>query len=165
MVSKLTSTVHVLNNIANRIAQLVLFVMMFITFIDVVGRYLGRPLPGTFELTELAMSVLFFYSIGHTQVHKGHIRVEILMSRLPAHWRRKIDLVTTAASFMVATLFTWQIAVHAQRLREAGTVSGVLKLPVFLFAAIAAVGSFLYVLALLADWLSILTQEQTTYEP
>ncbi|SVB94388.1 uncharacterized protein METZ01_LOCUS247242, partial [marine metagenome] len=46
-----------LDKVLGFLAALVLMLLMIITFIDVLGRYLfSAPLPGAFELTEIMMA-------------------------------------------------------------------------------------------------------------
>ena len=72
------------SRIINTVGLGVLAVMMFLTATDVTLRYVfNRPIPGAFELTEFLMATLVAFALAYTQVHKGHINVDLIISRFP----------------------------------------------------------------------------------
>ncbi len=73
--------------LTNKVGLFILFMMMLLTVADVIGRYFFNfPIAGTFELTEVMLSLLVFFSIAYTQIHKGHIA---LISLLHGYHQRK----------------------------------------------------------------------------
>jgi len=61
------------------LASVVLFLLMLITCIDVVGRYLfASPLPGATELTEVGLAIMVFAAIPVITWCGGHIVVDLL---------------------------------------------------------------------------------------
>ena len=55
----MTDVAKTLEKLLGVISAAVLFLMMVITTVDVFGRYvLNQPLPGGFEMTEMALAVL-----------------------------------------------------------------------------------------------------------
>lgn len=144
-----------LNNVVHKIGLAILLLLMFLTVGDVVGRrFFLSPISGTFELTEFMLALVVFLSLGYTQVRKGHISIDVMVSRFSPRTQAIIDSVTYFVSLGLFSLVTWQLAIHANRLLEGHNVSGVLSLPVFPFVIAVAVGSFLYCLVLLVDLLS-----------
>lgn len=60
-------------------SSVVLFLLMLITCVDVVGRYLfASPLPGATELTEIGLAVMVFAAIPVITWCGGHIVVDLL---------------------------------------------------------------------------------------
>ncbi|RAU18907.1 TRAP transporter small permease [Nitrincola tibetensis] len=61
------------------IAAVMLMVLMLITCVDVVGRYVfNKPLPGSIELTEIGMAILIFAAMPVVTWRGGHIVVDLL---------------------------------------------------------------------------------------
>ena len=60
----MTGVTKTLEKLLGLISAVVLFLMMIITTVDVFGRYvLNKPLPGGFEMTEMALAVLIYAAL------------------------------------------------------------------------------------------------------
>lgn len=144
------------------IAMVVLILLMFLTVGDVVGRYLVgivpgfRPIPGAFELTEFMLAIAVLTAIGYTQVKGEHISIDIFISKFSTRVQAIIDSSTNLLSLVIFALVTWQTIKYAQLLYESHDVSGVLRLPVYPFLIVAAIGSFMFCLAMLSSFLKSL---------
>jgi TRAP-type C4-dicarboxylate transport system permease small subunit len=139
--------------------MVVLLVLMFLTVADVVGRYLVGfipgfgPVPGSFELTEFMLAVIVLTAIGHTQMKGEHISIDLIVERFSPRVRAIIDTVTNFLSMAMFALVTWQTIKYARLLFESNDVSGVLRLPVYPFLVVAAIGTFMFCLAMLSSFL------------
>lgn len=153
-----------LNGLVHKLALGILLLMMFLTVGDVIGRYLvGRlpffqPIPGTFELTEFMLVLIVFAALGYTQVRRGHISIDVVVSRFSPRTQSVIDSITYLLSLALFSLVTWQSAVYAHRLFEERDVSGILLVPIYPFLIVVALGSFLFCLVLLVNFLSSLAK-------
>jgi len=148
-----------LNGVTHKVGLAILLLMMFLTVGDVVGRYFfNAPISGTFELTNFMLALVVFFSIGYTQLRRGHISIDVVVSRFSPRAQAVIDSITYLFSLGLFSLVTWQSAVYASRLFEGHNVSGVLSLPVYPFVITVAFGSLLFCLVLLVDLLSSLAK-------
>ena len=144
------------------VSMVVLLLLMFLTVGDVVGRYLVGiipglgPIPGSFELTEFMLAVIVLTAIGHTQMKGEHISIDMLITKFSPRVRAIIDSVTNFLSLAMFALVTWQTIKYAQLLYESHDVSGVLRLPVYPFLVVAAIGTFMFCLAMLSSFLQSL---------
>ncbi len=144
------------------IAMVVLLLLMFLTVGDVIGRYLVGfvpgfgPIPGAFELTEFMLAIAVLTAIGYTQVKGEHISIDIFTSKFSPKVQAVIDTLTHLFSLIIFVLVTWQTVKYAQLLYESHDVSGVLRLPVYPFLIVAAIGSFMFSLAMLSSFLKSL---------
>ncbi len=135
----------------------ILLVMMFLTIVDVTGRkFFAAPITGSYELTEFLLALLVFSAIGYTQVQKGHIATEALVSRFSQRTQALIESVVYFISLAVSSVMTWQLAAQAKRLWLGKNVTGVLHLPIHPFVIAAAFGSLLFCLALFVDFFNSL---------
>ena len=141
------------------IAMVVLLLLMFMTVGDVVGRYMVGiipgfgPIPGTFELTEFMLAIAVLTAIGYTQVQREHISIDLVINKFPPRVRAIIDSITDFLSLAIFVLVTWQTIKYARLLYTSHDVSAVLRLPVYPFLIVAAVGSFVFCLAMLSTFL------------
>jgi TRAP-type C4-dicarboxylate transport system permease small subunit len=140
------------------VAMVVLLLLMFLTVGDVVGRYMVGfipgfgPIPGTFELTEFMLAITVLTAIGYTQLKGEHISIDMFITKFSPRVRAIIDSVTNFLSLAMFALVTWQTIKYAQLLYESHDVSGVLRLPVYPFLIVAAIGSFMFSLAMLSSF-------------
>ncbi len=150
--------------IVHKFGYWVLFVLMFLTVADVIGRYLSnrvpgfQPVPGTFELTEFALAVIVFASIGYTQVRGEHISIDVLTSRFPARVQAVLNSIMYLLCIAGFVLIAWQSLVYAGRLFEGRNISGVLSIPQYPFLIVVAIGSLIYCLALSVSFLKSLAK-------
>jgi TRAP-type transport system small permease protein len=144
------------------VAMVVLLLLMFLTVADVVGRYLVGiipgfgPVPGSFELTEFMLAVIVLAAIGHTQMKRGHISIDIVISHFPPRVQAIMDTVTDFVTLAMFALVTWRTIKYAQLLYESNDVSGVLRLPVYPFLVVTSIGCFMFCLAMLSSFLKSL---------
>ncbi len=144
------------------IAMVVLLSLMLLTVGDVVGRYLVgiipgfAPVPGSFELTEFMLAIIVLTAIGYTQVRGEHISIDIFITKLSPKTQAIIDSITNFSSLVMFALVTWQTVKYAQLLYESHDVSAVLRLPVYPFLIVAAIGCFMFCLAMLSTFLKSL---------
>jgi TRAP-type C4-dicarboxylate transport system permease small subunit len=103
-----------------RAGAVCLAAMTLLTFVDVVGRFIRKPILGGTEMTAILMGALVFFTFGHTTVKRGHLRADFIFSRLPAQVRAVLDIVTHTLAVALAMLISWQLFVIAGRYRESG---------------------------------------------
>ncbi|GAE26575.1 hypothetical protein JCM9140_2657 [Halalkalibacter wakoensis JCM 9140] len=147
-ISKFEKFVDSLNNATHRVSMLVLFLMMFLTTGDVIGRYFFyKPITGTYELTGLAMVIVIFLSLGRTQLKKEHISIDFVTSKLPTKIRESINVLTSCIMLALLGTTSWQLFAYAQRF--GAQTSGDLGIPMKYFAILAAIGVLFYALTIL----------------
>ena len=98
-------------------ASAILFALMFLTFADVVARYLlNRPIRGAFELTELGLLVLIFAGLPLVSHADEHVTMDFIDRILPARlldpWIRIMHGLCAAIMFFL----TWQVWIKATRI-------------------------------------------------
>jgi TRAP-type C4-dicarboxylate transport system permease small subunit len=120
-------------------ASLILFLMMLLTFVDVVARYLFNfPLRGGFEVTELMLLVLIFAGLPLVSHADEHVTMDFIDRILPEAGRRLLLRVVHAICAAVMFFLTWQVWIKAGRIAGYGDTTDVLKI---------TVGPFVYFMA------------------
>ena len=120
-------------------ASLILFLMMLLTFVDVVARYLFNfPLRGGFEVTELMLLVLIFAGLPLVSHADEHVTMDFIDRVLPDAGRRFLVRLVHAVCAAVMFFLTWQVWIKAGKIAGYGDTTDVLKI---------TVGPFVYFMA------------------
>jgi len=114
--------------------------MMFLTFVDVVARYVfSRPVRGAFEVTELMLVVLIFAGLPLVSWADEHALMDFIDRLLGARAQRLLVRAVQAACAAVMFLLAWLIWLKADRIwayRDATDVLRVVYGPFVYFMAV-----------------------------
>ncbi len=133
------------------IAALLIMMLIGVTCVDVVGRYLlNRPFGGAYELTQILLTALVFMALPLTSADGGHVEVDLALHLFPRGFQRLLGRLAGLVSAVVLVYFAWRlIEIGLDQLRG-GTRSASLALPMaplaFLAAASCAVSALVMVL-------------------
>ncbi len=132
-----------------------IFLMMAITFVDVVGRYaFNAPIPGGFELIEFLMPLSIFSGLPIITRRRTHIIVSILDGWFRGRVGDVRRLVVDAGSLAVVGFIAERLWSQGVGLAEAQIESGYLEWPV------APVAYAISVLSLLTCFVLVLMVKQ-----
>ncbi|SHO44085.1 TRAP transporter small permease [Desulfopila aestuarii] len=107
-IEKIIKITRVFSYVFARIGCLALLMMMGVTVVDVVGRFVfNSPILGSFEITQYLVVVLVFSFIGYAQSEKWHVNVDILVNTFPKKTQSLIDLLNCTVSLILMILITW----------------------------------------------------------
>lgn len=148
-------------------ASILLFVMMIISTLDVVGRYvLSKPLPGAMIFEMMILAAMGWLIIAHTQNYRRHIRVESLIQRLgnPA---MKMSIIVGDIAMLVYAIFIvwggWNNAIGSLAIRETELTESII-IPIYHIKFLVPIGAGLLCLQLILDlinkkWRNIQTDD------
>ena len=121
------------------VGMFLLIPMMLLTTGDVLVRAVwGRHIPGTVELSSYMLAVFILLGIAYTHQVKGHVRVSMLVSRLPERAGLILNLITTLLSLFIISILAyqgWEVGL------EERTVSDILRIPQMPFRLLVAVAA------------------------
>lgn len=148
------------------IAALTLFGLMMLTCVDVVGRYFfSRPLPGGFELTELAMGALIFTSLPLVTMRRQHVRVDLIDHIVPASVQVVQQTLLDVVAAVCMGAIAWRLWVRAADMALAGETTATLQIIVYplvyYMAAMAFVTTALILVLAWADAFAARTSRAT----
>jgi TRAP-type transport system small permease protein len=122
-------------------ASTILLVMMLLTFVDVVARYLfNRPLAGAFEMTELLLLVLIFAGLPLVTYADEHALMDFIDRLLGPRGTAVLERLVQALCAAVMFLLAWLVWLKADRIwayRDATDVLRIVYGPFVYFMAIA----------------------------
>jgi TRAP-type C4-dicarboxylate transport system permease small subunit len=121
---------------------LLLVGVLVMTVTSVAGRYLfNAPIPGDYEITELACGVAVFAFLPYCQLHRANIVVEFFTTRLPQKWKRLLDAIHSLAFTFVAVLLAWRLVVGGLGKMADGQTTLYLGIPLYWGYFLAVVGA------------------------
>ncbi|MDD9882965.1 MAG: TRAP transporter small permease [Gammaproteobacteria bacterium] len=127
---------HRISQTLSATAALLLLLLMFITVVDVIGRYVfNQPLAGSSELTEICLSMIIFAAFPLLCRNNDHIAVDLLENRFSARFKRLRDRVVQVVVSVCLLTLTYGLFLLGMRARRDVLVTEILELPnaVFLF--------------------------------
>ncbi len=128
----------------NIFGMVILGVLTVLTVVDVLGRTLFRkPILGTFELTEYMLVVIVFSTVAWCAVQKGHIKVDIVVSRLKPRAQIILSFLTHLISLGLLIIITWQCYLESVIMTNLGKTSAILNVPAYPFYWIMTAGFFI----------------------
>ena len=110
---------------------MLLVAVVGMTVASVAGRYLfGVPIPGDYELTELACGIAVFAFFPYCHMTQGNVVVDFFTSRLSARYRAALDGLHSIAFTLMAGLVTSRLFVGAMRKLDDGETTLFLEIPI-----------------------------------
>ncbi|MFY9397860.1 MAG: TRAP transporter small permease [Desulfomonilia bacterium] len=115
--------------------------MMLLITADVILRFFGMPIPGTYEIVGFLGTVIVSFALPYTSVQKGHIAVDFLMVRMPWIVRVVVNAINALVAAVFFALVSWQSVEYASSLQRSGEVSATLQMPTYPFVWGVAAGT------------------------
>ena len=117
--SRLEKIVNLLTRWLNWMAAAALIVVMIIVCANVIGRsFFETPVKGTVDIVSLLGAIVIAWAIAYTQVLKGHIRIDLLVQRLPPRLQCIVDSVIDLIGLALFALISWQTDRKSTRLNS-----------------------------------------------
>jgi len=131
------------------IAGGVLVFLMFMTTFSVIGRKLGYPINGVFDLTHFTVLIMTFLGMAYAGFLGAHVSIELLYQRLGPATRRILDRGINLVGCVIFLVIAWRTYVQSELVREINESSQLLEIPYYPFYWLAALGSLLFALVML----------------
>lgn len=153
MLGRLLSTTEKTLNLA---AAAILVVMVLVST-QIVARYVfNRALPGIYESAELLMVAIVFLGLAYTQSQHGHVRMELLVTRLSPRWKSILEaftLLLSLALFAIITYKSWGNAYVSWQMSDVSM--GLIDFPVWPSKILVPIGSGLLCLRFITQLLRL----------
>ncbi len=121
-------------------ASAILMVMMMITTVDVISRYIfNYPLRSAFEVTELLLVILIFAGLPLVSQADEHVTMDFIDRMLPDAVRLALVRVVHVICAGVMFFLAWQIWLKAGKISGYGDTTDVIKISISPFVYFMAV--------------------------
>ena len=121
-------------------ASVILLLMMALTVVDVVARYVfSRPLRGAFEITELMLLVLIFAGLPLVSFSDEHAVMDFIDKLFGPRGQRRLSRCVEVVNAAFMFMLTWQVWRKADRIwayRDATDVLRIVYGPFVYFMAV-----------------------------
>jgi tripartite ATP-independent transporter DctM subunit len=115
------------------ISGFIVLVMMIFTVADVFLRYtFNKPIIWNFDVQTLLIVPVVFLGLSYVQSNRAHIRIDILISRIPSDNRLWFQFFGDIIFLVFAALVTWQVGVDtiaAYRIHD--FLEGIVRVPLW----------------------------------
>lgn len=135
-----------------------LVLMMLLSVANMFLRAAGRPFGGTAEVVGWLSALTTAWALGYTQVHRGHVAIDLLVDRLPGWVRQSTDGFISLVGSAFFVLATWRVVVRAGEIARRGSLSETMQVPFFPFIYAVAFGLACLALVLLVEGLKDLRE-------
>jgi len=153
------SILQVVNKGMDFVAGTALVSIMLLTTCDVVLRYLGHPILGSYDLVSFGAAFVIGFALPRTSWERMHITVDILVERIP-HRRFILDIVTRAMALALFVLLGWNLAVLGADYSKTGEGTLTLGIPLFPIAYALGFCAFLQCFTLIGEVVKIVLQRR-----
>lgn len=147
------------STVVNSIGMAAMTVMMVFVAVDVTLRKVANmPILGSIELTQFMLAICASFGLAQCAVNKGHVVVDLFISKLSTRTRGLLGIVTGILSVGVGVLMTWQLFNYVFIVMKENNVTGVLYIPIWPFVALVTFGFALFCFVLIIHFLEFIVE-------
>lgn len=129
LLSWFDQTLFKLESALNLLAGLVTLFVMFVAVGNIVGRYLGYPVPGYIDYMEQAVPAIAILGIAYCQRLGGHIRMDIVVGKLKGRVLWAAELIGVLLMMVITAILFYGSWDHAWRAISLGDSTVDINLP------------------------------------
>ena len=105
--------------------------MIAVTVADVVGRQVGLPVKGAYDLVRVLGAIAMGCALPITKAVKGHIAIEYFFQKMGSRGRAITDTAMRLVLLALFGLLAWQFMRQGLDFRKYGEVTATLHMPMF----------------------------------
>jgi TRAP-type C4-dicarboxylate transport system permease small subunit len=113
------------------VAGIVLIFMACLTFMDVVMRYLGSPIPGVYEIVAFLGVAVAGFVLPRSSMMKAHVVVDFVVEKLSGRPRMAMKIITRVLVAIFFFIASWYFVGMAQSFIATRTVTVTLGVPFY----------------------------------
>lgn len=132
---------------ANGLGVCFLVAMMVFMTVDIALRNIADiVIWGVFEIVELMCGIFVSFALAYCASQRGHIRITLVLSRLPRMVQRVTNSITAVISIVVVALLAWQAWEQGFDIERSGAETVTWFIPIYPFYFVLFVGFVLFAL-------------------
>lgn len=147
--------VQKLSEMMNVIAGTALTFIMLLTVADVILRYFGMPIVGTFEMVGLGGAVAIGFGIPVTSFFRGHIFVDFFVQSFSRKVQNLVNFLTRLGGFVLFLWIGYNLFIYSFDLFKSGEVSLTRQIPFYPIGYGIGICCFVQCLVLIGDMVKI----------
>lgn len=152
--------IQTMNKGMDFVAGTALVFLMLLTTCDVVLRYFGYPILGSYDLVSFGAAFVIGFALPRTSWEKMHVSVDILVEKIP-HRRFILDIVTRVMALALFVLLGWNLADLGAGFFQTGEETLTLGIPLYPIAYALGFCALLQCFTLIGEVVRIVLQRRT----
>jgi TRAP-type C4-dicarboxylate transport system permease small subunit len=140
---------------SRRLALLGGWLLLFLSVVTcldaLLRKALSRPIPGTFEASELLLAAVIFLAMPYTGLTDGHVSVDILTGRLGRRGQEWVIALNALVCAVVLGAIAWEMGLVAVEHYRTARTTITARIPVFPFSAPVTAVAWLAALAFMVQ--------------
>lgn len=148
------------NQISIIIAGIFLTSMMFLIVFNAIKRAYSSPIMGITEIVSWFAAITIIFSIGYTQLHKGHVSIDLLLLKLPLTIQKYVHSVINVISILFFSLAVYLLITYGFSLKENNVVSETLQFSYYPIVLICSIGFITLVLSLIKETIMVWKEQK-----
>jgi len=113
------------------IAGAVLIFMVILTFVDVVMRFFGRPVPGVYEVIAYLGVAVTGFALPRASMMKTHVYVDLVIDKVSSKTRKSLKVFTRIVVFLMFFFAAWYFVEMGKSFIATRSVTMTLRLPFY----------------------------------
>jgi TRAP-type C4-dicarboxylate transport system permease small subunit len=134
-----------------KVSGFALICVTVLTGCDIVGRLLGMPIPGTYEIVSFSGGLVVGLAIPVASRARMHVGVDLISEKVSPGARRTLEVFNRIVGACLILLLAFSIVQVGNDFRTSGEVSPVIHVPFYPVAYGVAVALFVEVFVLIGD--------------
>lgn len=115
--------------------------MMILLVIDIISRYISRPIQGMAELSVFVMMVVIYLGLARCEEHKEHVSLEIIINALPPSMRNVMRLFIYVLALVTVGLLLYAVFQNAMAsFRSNEAIAGTVELRIWPVKFVIVIG-------------------------
>ncbi|WP_252108062.1 MULTISPECIES: TRAP transporter small permease [unclassified Halomonas] len=136
------------------IAGAALLMMVFIVVGNIVMRQISASFGGTTEVVGWLTAIVVALSLAYSQRVKAHVELDLLVAHFPLRIQAILTVVVALTSFLFFTVVAWKLWEYGVNAMQRGSLSQTLRVAIYPFVYLVALGFSAFCLVLFADFIS-----------
>lgn len=146
------------------LAAICMVLIALLTLAQILGRLLGVLVLDAGDFAGYAMAGSIFFALAHTLRTGGHIRVNLLLIRLPGRLRHAAEIWCLGAAVALSgmfAIFSAKMVMDSYAFNDVST--GMVPIPLWIPQLTMPLGAGLFVVVLLHEFILVLRGEEPGY--
>lgn len=146
------------------LAAICMVLIALLTLAQILGRLFGVLVLDAGDFAGYAMAGSIFFALAHTLRTGGHIRVNLLLTRLPVRVRHGFEIWCLAVSLILSgmfAVFSVKMVIDSYTFNDVST--GMVPVPLWIPQSTMAIGAILFAVALLHELILVFRGEEPGY--
>jgi TRAP-type C4-dicarboxylate transport system permease small subunit len=131
---------------------------------QILARFRGVTLDAT-EAAGMCLAASTFFGLAHTFRRGGHVRINLIVDKLPPHWRHRVEILACLLGTVVVSFLAWHVASLALQSHAFNDVSpGLLAMPFWIPQTGVAIGVTALAIAFIDELVWLIGGGRPRYE-